>query len=268
MKNSFILYTDYLSQIELLTDEQRGVLFLAIMRYAAEEWLPEMDATTEMAFSFIRQQLDRDNEKYQKISKIRREAGAKGGLATQANASFAKANQANAVFAQANQADNDNENENDNDNETDNENENVNDNGHEHDISVTKKNNNNHVHDSISSQKPSVHPRDVFDAYNRICVSLPKALKMTKSRETSIRARLKSYSLDDFEQLFQMAEESDFLSGRNGKWTGANIDWLINETNMQKVLEGKYRNRAGGESTGSAYIDTIANRVKVVDSWV
>jgi hypothetical protein len=40
-----------------------------------------------------------------------------------------------------------------------------------------------------------------------------------------------------------MAQASDFLSGRNGKWTGCNFDWLINENNMVKVLEGNYENK-------------------------
>ena len=45
-----------------------------------------------------------------------------------------------------------------------------------------------------------------------------------------------------------MAEDSDFLSGRNGKWTSCNFDWLINENNMVKVLEGNYKNK--GKKSG------------------
>ena len=79
MKNSFVLYTDYLSHIELLTLEQRGALLTAIMYYASGMELPDMDGMTEMAFSFIRAQMDKDNEKYEKIVESRREAGKKGG---------------------------------------------------------------------------------------------------------------------------------------------------------------------------------------------
>ena len=65
MKNSFVLYTDYLPQIELLNIEQRGMLFTAIMNYSAGKEIPEMDAVTMMAFSFIKTQLDKDNEKHE-----------------------------------------------------------------------------------------------------------------------------------------------------------------------------------------------------------
>ena len=38
-----------------------------------------------------------------------------------------------------------------------------------------------------------------------------------------------------------MAEESDFLSGRKTNWR-ADFNWLMNETNMVKVIEGNYKN--------------------------
>lgn len=79
MKSSFVMYTEYAEQIELLSMEQRGLLFTAIMAYAAGNDMPEMDAVTAMAFSFIRSRMDADNEKYQKTCEARREAGKKGG---------------------------------------------------------------------------------------------------------------------------------------------------------------------------------------------
>jgi len=79
MKSSFVIYTAYADQMELLNMEQRGVLFTALMAYAAESPLPDMDGMTKMAFSFIRSQMDRDTEKYQKVVTSRREAGKKGG---------------------------------------------------------------------------------------------------------------------------------------------------------------------------------------------
>lgn len=79
IKSSFVMYTEYAEQIELLSMEQRGLLFTAIMAYAAGNDMPEMDAVTAMAFSFIRSRMDADNEKYQKTCEARREAGKKGG---------------------------------------------------------------------------------------------------------------------------------------------------------------------------------------------
>ena len=79
MKPSFVLYTSYRQQIDLLTMEQRGVLLTAIMAYVSEDEMPEMDGMTQMAFSFIRADLDKNEEKYQKTIDARREAGKKGG---------------------------------------------------------------------------------------------------------------------------------------------------------------------------------------------
>ena len=43
-----------------------------------------------------------------------------------------------------------------------------------------------------------------------------------------------------FEGFFEYAAQSDFLTGRNGKWSGCDIAWLLKSENFVKVLEGKY----------------------------
>lgn len=114
-KDSFVLYTKYLTQVEKLDIEQRGILFTAILRYAAGESIPNMDSVTEMLWSIIEDQLQIDFEKYQKTCNARKEAGSRGG---KARGKQNEANQANANFAkqsQANQADSDNECDSDND---------------------------------------------------------------------------------------------------------------------------------------------------------
>lgn len=79
MKNSFVLYAEYAKHLELLSMEQRGVLFTAIMAFETGEEMPEMDGMTKMAFSFISEQLSRDKEKYESICKKRSAAGQNGG---------------------------------------------------------------------------------------------------------------------------------------------------------------------------------------------
>lgn len=78
-KNSFILYTSYLENIELLSIEQRGALLTAIFTYAAGGQPEGMDDMTRMAFSFIKSDMDANAERYQKTVDARREAGKKGG---------------------------------------------------------------------------------------------------------------------------------------------------------------------------------------------
>ena len=89
---------------------------------------------------------------------------------------------------------------------------------------------------------------EILDTYHQNCPSLPKVKFLTDKRRAAIRTRWRQYQdISIFEELFKKAETSDFLSGRNGKWTACNLDWLLKEANMIKVLEGSYSNR-GGES--------------------
>ncbi len=73
------MYTKYLRQIQKLDMAERGELFTAILCYASGEQIPDMDAATDMAFSFIQEQIDRDNAAYADKCQKRMEAGKLGG---------------------------------------------------------------------------------------------------------------------------------------------------------------------------------------------
>ncbi len=84
---------------------------------------------------------------------------------------------------------------------------------------------------------------NIVDMYNNICKSMPKVSHITQKRKDMLKSRFKTFKdIKTFQELFSRAEASDFLSGRNGKWTACNFDWLIHEENMVKVLEGTYKN--------------------------
>lgn len=89
-KNSFLLYTDNFKQITRLSMEQRGILFTALFAFQLGEPLPEMDPVTEVCFSFLADDIERNNEKYDEIIKKRKAAGALGGKQKQANLANAK----------------------------------------------------------------------------------------------------------------------------------------------------------------------------------
>ena len=90
--------------------------------------------------------------------------------------------------------------------------------------------------------------KQVASMYLEICTSYPKITTLSETRKKAIKARLKTYSLDDFNTLFEKAEASDFLKGGNGRNWSADFDWLIKDSSMAKVLEGKYDNRSGGRN--------------------
>lgn len=80
----------------------------------------------------------------------------------------------------------------------------------------------------------------IADMYNDTCVSFPRVITLSDKRKKAIKARLKSYTEDDFKTLFEKAEASSFLKGSNNRDWSADFDWLIKDSNMAKVLEGKY----------------------------
>lgn len=111
-RRSFVLYVDEGQHIDLLPDTEAGKLFKALFHYVEFGDVPgNLDAGSAMAFSFIRAQIDRDGEKYERICSERSEAGKKG-AATNRSKRLAKTAIAN--FATPNPADNDNEPDNDN----------------------------------------------------------------------------------------------------------------------------------------------------------
>jgi len=76
------LYANYAEQIELLSNNQCGVLFRALMDYANGKDVPAMDTLTQMAFLFIKGNMDREEEEAEReedISRLRSEWGKKGG---------------------------------------------------------------------------------------------------------------------------------------------------------------------------------------------
>lgn len=81
----------------------------------------------------------------------------------------------------------------------------------------------------------------IVKAYNEICISLPKCIKLTDKRKKKMEARLKDNSYEDIITAFTKAEQSDFLSGRNGKWQACNFEWFFDKPDtILNVLEGKY----------------------------
>lgn len=111
-----------------------------------------------------------------------------------------------------------------------------------------------HAHSEAEPRKverPKNDYKAIADLYNSICVSLPKVTAMSDNRQKAIAARLKSYTVDQFQEVFKKAENSAFLKGSNKRnWT-ANFDWLIKDANFAKVLDGNYDNTIGTVATGN-----------------
>lgn len=85
--------------------------------------------------------------------------------------------------------------------------------------------------------------KEVIEAFNTICVSYPKVKSLSEARKKTIRARLRTYSMDDLKRAFEAMEQSEFLKGNNSSDWSANFDWVMKDRNLAKVLDGNYKNK-------------------------
>ena len=129
--------------------------------------------------------------------------------------------------------------------------------------------------EDIEEEREEEKERDKIDykgivaAFNSICVSFPSVKALSDARKKSIKARLNTYSIDDFKTLFEKAEASSFLKGKNNSNWSATFDWLIKDSNMAKVLDGNYDNkpvtyRQTGKSTKAEELNEF---YKMAQEW-
>ena len=120
-RKSFVLYQSYEEQINCLQPAERGLLFSAIFEYLRTGEISEpLPFGANIIFIGIRDGLNRDLEKYEKMCERNKENAKKAGRPKKIHS-----------ISEKSYNDNDNENENDNDNDNDNVGENDNENGNE-----------------------------------------------------------------------------------------------------------------------------------------
>ncbi len=98
------------------------------------------------------------------------------------------------------------------------------------------------------NKEESITCKQVIDLFHSICTSYPSVKTLSEARKKAIKARMNTYSLDDFRIAFEKAEASSFLKGSNDRNWAANFDWLIKDANMAKVIDGNYDDRPGKSS--------------------
>lgn len=89
-----------------------------------------------------------------------------------------------------------------------------------------------------------VNYMSVVDLFNNTCTSLPHVRDLTDQRKKSIKARINDgNTADDFREVFEKVQSSDFLTGKQGGWR-CGFDWILKPSNWQKIREGNYDNEA------------------------
>ena len=126
------------------------------------------------------------------------------------------------------------------------------------------KNIENTKEDTNVSSSPKIPFQEIKKLFNSICISQSKILKINPEREKHIRARWSWLdSIEKWESYFKKIEASTFLRDSSNKnWM--DFDWVINETNMTKILEGKYDDKevSNGGHSGSSRKANEADRFK------
>ena len=111
-KKSFVLYYNFANQFNLLSMEERGMLISAIFEYAEKQSVTaELPPLVNMAFSCIKDTLDRDRAEYEEKCEQNAANGRKGGRPRK-DIFLPKTER---FFEKAKKADNDSDNDNDND---------------------------------------------------------------------------------------------------------------------------------------------------------
>ena len=108
------------------------------------------------------------------------------------------------------------------------------------------------------SGKVRIDYQHIMTDFHDTCIDLPTIRGMSEARKKKIRTLLNEFDklkiwkdvtiYDRLHRLFEMVQDSDFLSGRNGRWNGCSFDWILNKKNALKIIEGNYENERGARN--------------------
>ena len=267
VRRSFLFNIEWVEVLDGYPKEVRHEVLDGVLEYMRSGKIIEMKPLAKMAFSFIKRELDYNNERYESMVSKRSEAGRKGGLSkgktavatdegsvsedmpdednAEANAYFAKqtkqsqANEANAFFAKHN----------DNDNEYENKYENDIREGIEAEKTDAGASSPPTADTEEDVRKERVPYDRIRDLWNETCKGFNNVHTLSKSRKAKISVRVTEMggvekAMQTIEKLFRKVSESKFLNGDNDRSWKASFDWLFeNDKNWVKVMEGNYDNR-------------------------
>lgn len=256
MNDSFILYTSYYAIIEGLTDEQLGQLTRALFIYARDGKTIKLEPVVRMAFSFIKDNIDRNADKYQKKCERNRENIRKRWEKKHAEDTTERSDttEYERIPSNTNVYEEKSRIPYDNDNEYDN----------EYDNDVSKETNilepskEGIQSASVKTEAPGggkgaksqkIDYAAVKEYWNRkhdeTKSAMPPITLMTENRKVMVKARVRQCKGDvkTLYRVIDIAMASDFMNGNNKHgWLGK-FDWIFgNEQNFAKVLEGNFNN--------------------------
>ena len=93
----------------------------------------------------------------------------------------------------------------------------------------------------------------LWNSLSDIGITPIRVINKDSMRAKLLRARLREYGKDSFQEIVEQIRASDFLQGRAGtrSWI-ITFDWVVKPSNYGKVLEGTYRNADRQQAQGKA----------------
>ena len=93
----------------------------------------------------------------------------------------------------------------------------------------------------------------VQEIFNKTCIFFKPCSVITKTRSDKIKKLLNQFSFEEIKEVFEKANSSGFLQGKNDQGWVATFDWLIEIDNFVKVKEENYKNREEKKSSTDIY---------------
>lgn len=84
--------------------------------------------------------------------------------------------------------------------------------------------------------------KEIVEIYNASCTNLPAVQKVTDKRNKQIDEFIKNFTIEQFKEICCIANNSDFLTGKNDRGWKADFDFVLRIDKATKILEGKYNN--------------------------
>lgn len=257
-RDTFIFYRDWLNALNEMPDNVQLEVYKSIAKYALDGNLSELSPLAKIAFSFVKPQIDRDMEKYNKVVERNRANGKLGGRKPKQT----EETQENPVGYLETEETQTNPKNLDNDNEYDN----VNDNDNKNENELNK--------DSLfgtSSEAPTktdrVPYKEIVEKYNvKFAGILPKVTAITDKRKKAMNTCVNQFGIESIDKVFDNVLSSNFLTGNNDRGWKCDFDFIFTASKYVRILEGNYRNTNGNTNGGAQSEESVMYRNFI--SWV
>lgn len=250
MNDSFILYTSDYQLIEGLTDEQLGQLTRALFIYARDGEVINLEPVVRMAFVFIKDKIDRNQQKYQKKCERNRENIRKRWNKSNTNNTKENERIPNDTSVYERIPNDTTRYLYDSDSDSDSDASKLADNNKPSEEGIQSASFKTEAPGGgKGSKSQKIDYAAVKEYWNRkhneTKSAMPPITLMTENRKVMVKARVRQCKGDvkTLYRVIDIAMASDFMNGNNKHgWLGK-FDWIFgNEQNFAKVLEGNFNN--------------------------